>query len=122
MRKITYHDFTKFLKEEGYTSAEAWHLYWEMKKLDPKVRRWVVEWFYEGTYPAESVEGVTVPMMVNDGGMKPLNAFIAIDWLIKDPEAAKYALTHMVQPLPVKAPEELPEDKEEPVDDEGITE
>lgn len=124
MRKITYLEFTRFLREEGYTPAEAMHLYREMKKLSPKVRSWVIDWFNEGVYPADVVEGITVQMMVESGNLKPINAFICMDWLIKDPADAKYALTHVVQPLPVKPDEyesQLPADMEEPIDDEGIT-
>lgn len=121
MRKITYRDFSRYALNEGYTAAQTLNLYQEMKKLDPQVRSWMVNWFYGGGYPAESVEDVTVRLLVEEAEMKPLNAFIAIDWLKKDPAAAKYALTHAKAPLPMERTDALPEHMEEP-NDEGITE
>lgn len=121
MRKITYQDYARYLQSEGYSSAETRNLYEEMKRLDPQVRRWMIDWFYGGGYPADAIEGVTVQFLVEEVGMKPMNAFISMDWLKKDPEAAKYALTHAKTPLPMEKTDEMPEHMGEP-DDEGITE
>lgn len=37
-------------------------------------------------------------MLVEEAGLKPVNAFIAMDWLMKDPNTAKFALTHVKSP------------------------
>ena len=42
--------------------------------------------------PDEQVENVTVQELVDNLSMEPVNAFIAVDWLTKQPEEAKYAL------------------------------
>lgn len=54
-----------------------------------------MDWYFGAGYPADIIEGVTVQMLVEEAGLKPMNAFIAMDWLMKDPEAAKFALTHV---------------------------
>lgn len=118
MRRITYREFSRYTLGEGYTPAETLNLYKEMKRLDKQVRRWFIDWFYGGGYPAEVVEGVTVQMLVEEAEMKPLNAFIAVDWLKKDPEAAKYALTQAKAPLPMDRCEDAVEEPE----DDGISE
>lgn len=119
MKRITFREYARYLTGEGYSPAEILNLYEEMKTLDTQVRGWVIDWFYGGGFPQEIVEGVTVQYLVEEVGMKPMNAFIAIDWLRKDPAAAKYALTHARAPLPMEDAEN-PVDLEEPTDD-GIS-
>lgn len=119
MRRIAFREFSQYLIGEGYSPAEVLNLYREMKALDPQVRGWVIDWFYGGGFPKEITEGVTAQYLVEEVGMKPLNAFIALDWLKKDPAAAKYALTHARAPLPMEDAEN-PDNLEEPTDD-GIS-
>ena len=119
MRRITFREYSQCLTGEGYSPTEILNLYNEMKALDPQVRRWVIDWFFGGGFPGEIVEGVTVQYLVEEVGMKPMNAFIAIDWLKKDPDAAKYALTHARAPLPMEDADA--QDAPEEPNDDGIT-
>lgn len=116
MKRLEYKEFTRHLEQEGYTPTQTAHLFWEIKKMSPKVRGWFLEWFHCGEYPKDVVEGVTVQMLVEEAELKPVNAFIAIDWLLKDPDAAKFALTH-VKHLAVldenNVPDVLPEEPDE---------
>ena len=44
----------------------------------------------------EYIEGITVEYLVKNYGLKPVNAFIVIDWLKTDPQAAKYFMLKFV--------------------------
>ena len=91
MARITYKQFKKHLeKSQYYTGHEIRHLFNAVKQMDQESRQWVIEWIENGTYPNKAVEQVTVEELVKDFGYKPLNAFIAVDWLKNDPKAAKY--------------------------------
>ncbi len=107
MRRIAFKEFKEFLFEEGYTIAEMEHLYRAVKKFNPTVKKWFFDWFLGEGYPSDVVEGVTIKILIEEGQLKPINAFIVMDWLMKDPKAAKFALTN------AKAPLELGESNEE---------
>ena len=90
-KRISYREFKSFLKKSNYyTDKEIRHLFNSVKQLDKETRGWVIDWFHTGEYPSKEVEQVTVRTLVDDFGYKPLAAFIAIDWLKNDPQAAKY--------------------------------
>lgn len=120
MRRLAFRDFSQYMKEEGYNPSEILNLFWEVKKMTPTVRSWFLNWFYTGVYPADVVEDVTVQMLVDEAQMKPINAFIAIDWLLTDPEAAKFALTHVKHAAVLEednVPQTLPEEPNESIID-----
>lgn len=121
MKRIKYKDFVSILSEMDYSPADILHLYYEIKKMDPKIRNWFICWVEDGEYPSDRIEGVTVQQLVEEGGMKPINAFIMIDWLNSDPEAAKYAITHLKMPLSIEKANTIPDDMEEPENDDEIT-
>ncbi len=91
--KINKGEFLELFGDEGYSLWELEHLFYVVCKMDRKVRHWVIQWLMGKGYPKERLEGMSVGELVEKQGMKPLNAFIVMDWLIKDPEAAKYSLT-----------------------------
>lgn len=88
--KITFREFRDFLFEAGCSEAEVCHLYGAVRSMDPESRGWVIRWFCTGELPDAEVEGVTAGYLVEKCGYKPLNAFIVLDWLKADPQAAKY--------------------------------
>ena len=88
--RITYREFQRFMKQDGYTEKEIRHLFNTIRKMDRESRRWVIRWFHEGEFPKKEVEGVTVEWLIKELNYKPINAFIAINWLKEDPAAAKY--------------------------------
>lgn len=93
MNKVNKEEFFDLMENEGYTADELKHLFHVICCMDRKVRRWVLGWLRGEGYPRDRIEGVTVMELVENQGLKPLNAFIVMDWLIKDPDAAKYSLT-----------------------------
>lgn len=88
--KITFRDFRSAMLQDGCSEAEIRHLYGAVKAMDPESRGWVVRWFCTGAYPDTVVEDVTAEYLVENCGYKPINAFILLDWLKSDPQAAKY--------------------------------
>jgi len=88
--KITYREFQRFMKKDGYADQEIRHLFNTIKKMDKESRRWVIRWFHEGEFPKNEIEGVTAEFLMKELGYKPINAFIALNWLKEDPESAKY--------------------------------
>lgn len=88
--KITFREFRNFLCEDGCSEAEIRHLFGAVKSMDAESRSWVVRWFCTGELPEQEIEGVTARYLVDSCGYKPLNAFIVLDWLKTDPQAAKY--------------------------------
>lgn len=88
--KVTYKEFESYLKKDGYSAGEIDHLFHAVKAMDRESRMWVLRWFVNGTLPDIEVEGVTAGFLIEKCGYKPLNAFIVLDWLKSDPQAAKY--------------------------------
>ena len=98
--KMTRMEFESRMDGEGYSLRELKHLFKVVCEMDSKVRRWTVLWLLGRGFPQDFIEGVSVPMLVEEG-YKPMSAFIIMDWLIKDPEAAKYSLTRHASPMEV---------------------
>lgn len=84
-------DFYESMGGEGYSLRELAHLFRVVCEMDSRVRRWTLRWLLGMGLPKERIEGVCVPDLI-DEGYRPMNAFIIMDWLIKDPQAAKYSL------------------------------
>lgn len=96
--KMTHAEFESRMDGEGYSLRELKHLFKVVCEMDSKVRRWTVLWLLGRGFPQDFIEGISVPMLVEEG-YKPMSAFIIMDWLIKDPEAAKYSLVRHASPI-----------------------
>lgn len=93
MIRIKEEEFFTLMEQEGYTAEELNHLFRVIRDMDPRIHSWVRGWLKGDGYPEDRIEGVTVEELVEHQGLKPLNAFIVMDWLLKDPDGAKYSLT-----------------------------
>ena len=89
-KRLIYRDFKKFLLKDGYTESEIVHLFKAIKKTDADTRRQITDWFNGDGFPEDIVENITVNFLVTEYGMKPINAFLTIDWLKHNPQSAKY--------------------------------
>ena len=49
-------------------------------------------WVKNGREPDINIEGYSYTELVNNWGMKPIGAFITLDWLTREPEKAKISL------------------------------
>lgn len=96
--RMTCQEFYECMSDEGYTLFELGHLFRAVCEMSSRVRRWTIRWLLGMGLPKDSIEGVTVPFLVSEG-YKPMNAFIIMDWLEKDPEAAKYSLVRHTREL-----------------------
>ena len=95
MKKVVFRDFCAWLRACGYTDMEIVRLYDRIRDLDADIQGWVADWIGGKGYPQERIEGVTVAELTEKLKLKPMNAFIIMNWLRKNPDEAKYALLHM---------------------------
>lgn len=106
-RKITYKEFYRSMKEDGLSDSEIKNLFISVQEASASARAWVIEWFFGGGYPKEQVEGITATFLIEEYGMNPINAFLTLNWLQEDPQAAKYFLVKKhVAPMITDAVEE----------------
>lgn len=98
--KVKYREFYQYLSGNGCKDSEIRHLYGAVKAMDRESRQWFLVWFNRGIYPSRKVEGVTVKYLVEECGFQPVNAFIIIDWLKSDPDAAKYFVMKRSSTIP----------------------
>jgi len=95
--KLNFEHFTEMFKHD-YTSEQLKYLFGKLRTMDPQLRRDFLKWIFTGNYPETEIENVTVPLLVEKAGFKPINAFLIMDWLKKEPQTAKYMLTRRTAP------------------------
>lgn len=82
----------KLLKEEDYPTHMLEGTISKLNKLQPIVAESFESWLYQGKLPNIEIEGYTYSILVNDYGMKPVGAFLTLDWLCRDPQKAILSL------------------------------
>ena len=88
--KITYKEFKDQLRSGGYSDREIVHLFQAFKEMDNQSRLWVIYWVLANRLPEDEIQGVTARYLIEEMKYTPINAFIVLDWLKTDPQAAKY--------------------------------
>ena len=101
MMEIIYRQFKEKLLKMGYSEKEAAHLYGSVQEMDEQSRTWVKKWLNTGMLPRDEIEGVTAEYLIDEYKYAPLNAFIILDWLKSDPQAAKYFLLKAAVPAQI---------------------
>ena len=93
------HNFTmnketllNLLKEENYPAHMIENTIAKLEKLQPSVDAMFSTWVNTGKIPTVSIEGYTYSTLVRDYGMKPVGAFLTLDWLVREPERASASL------------------------------
>lgn len=76
------------LKEEAYPAHMIEKTLAKLENLQPQVALMFSSWVNTGKIPETSIEGFTFSILVNDYGMKPIGAFLTLDWLVREPERA----------------------------------
>lgn len=89
---VRYWEIRKYLLENGHTKREAEMVIAQLRKLDTPIKKLFITWFQTGNYPCESIEDTTVRELVECAKMTPVNAFLTLDWLKREPVLAKAAL------------------------------
>ena len=82
----------KLLKEENYPAHMVDVTIGKLNKLQPIVLDNFEAWLNEGIIPDIEIEGYSYRVLVNDYGMKPVGAFLTLDWLCRDPQKASLSL------------------------------
>lgn len=80
------------LKEEGYPSYMLDSTVEKLEKLQPEIMSAFLCWLSDRKVPSVTVEGFSFTDLTRDFGMKPIGAFITLDWLMRDPYKAIKAL------------------------------
>ena len=104
MRKINEKQFRAYMKKElHYSRDEIEHTLTAVEEMEPEVLNWLLDWMEGKGYPENPVEGVTVRDLIEKAelSLNPVSAFLAVDWLKKEPEAAKYSLSRRPENLEI---------------------
>lgn len=82
----------KVLKEQEYPEFMIENTINKIINFSPVVTKVFELWINNGREPNINIEGYSYTELVNNWGMKPIGAFITLDWLIREPEKAKTSL------------------------------
>ena len=80
------------LKEEGYPDYIVENTIVKIEHLQTQVSDAFNLWIKDQKEPSLSIEGYTFSTLVNQFGMKPVAAFLVLDWLVRDPQKATFSL------------------------------
>lgn len=81
------------LEKEGYPSYMIDNTINKLNNLQPIVAKQFDSWVDSGIFPDLSIEGISFVKLVQERGMNPVGAFLALDWLVREPETAKTSLS-----------------------------
>lgn len=79
----------RLVSEFGYPEHGAQLVANEIADLAPAIMREFEKWWALGVIPETEVEGYTLISLMRDYDLNPIAAFLTLDWLTKDPMAAK---------------------------------
>ena len=88
---------TKLLIEENYSAHLVESTIAKLNKLQPIIAESFDLWLNQGKLPDIDVEGYSYHILVNDYGMKPVGAFLTLDWLCRDPQKALLSLKNGIK-------------------------
>lgn len=86
-------EIIRILKEEGYPDFMLEKTTDKIEAFSSVVQKAFEEWCNNKQQPNIVVEGFAFTDLRTQWGMKPISAFITLDWLLREPESAKNALT-----------------------------
>lgn len=79
---------TSLLREQGYPEFMFERTADKVENLSPVLKDAFEQWVEYGIEPSFSVEGYSYQMLIEKYKMKPVGAFITLDWIIREPEKA----------------------------------
>ena len=82
----------EILKEEAYPEYMIEQTADKIENLENEVMEAFEKWYLDGIFPTIKLEGYSFQDLVDQFGMKPVGAFITLDWLKKEPGKASDAL------------------------------
>ena len=81
----------RLVEEFGYPEDGAHLVADRLNAMQPAVKRAFEKWWAGDTVQFE-VEGFTVERLAGTVGLKPIAAFLTLDWLVREPQKAKIAI------------------------------
>ena len=88
MKIIKYKDLLNYLiEEEGLTIPEALRTIRRIRQLDPRILKGIEAWI-DGDTPDLAFAGVSYADLVETEKMRPIRAFLFLDWLRREPAIA----------------------------------
>jgi hypothetical protein len=78
----------ELLKEQGYPAFMLDKTADKVENLSPILQEAFDCWVKCGIEPSFSIKGYSYSSLIETFGMKPIGAFLTLDWLIKEPEKA----------------------------------
>lgn len=85
-------EIIEILKEEGYPDFILEKTADKIEAFNPDIATRFSEFCTNGTLPEIEIEGYNYKRLTEEFGMKPVGAFITLDWLVREPKKAKEAL------------------------------
>lgn len=82
-----------------YTERQVFHTVWRLLHVDPEIQKAFVEWFKDGKEPRLKYAGISFAELRKYKKMNEFNAFLFMDELKRDPEAALNMLVANDAPL-----------------------
>jgi hypothetical protein len=82
----------RLMNEFEYPEQGAGMVAEQIAALVPPLRAAFSEWWETGTMPHVEVEGYTVERLRQEHSLNPLAALLTLDWLAREPEAARAAI------------------------------
>lgn len=80
------------LNEENYPAHMIENTINKLENLQPVISLAFTDWVFDGLFPSIVIEGYSYTILTNEYGMKPIGAFLTLDWLTRDPDKAVKAL------------------------------
>lgn len=93
---LKYNRIKSLICEMGYTEKQAKHAICELRNMDKDLKKAFLWWIRNNEQPTIEIEGVTHAELMENLQMNPIAAFLFMDWLKKDPVAAKRTIFHSV--------------------------
>lgn len=85
------------LREEQYPEYMIDKTVAKLENLAPDVKNAFQAWIQGADVSSFAVEGYSFANLVHEKGMKPVGAFLALDWLTKDPQEALACLQRRIR-------------------------
>lgn len=78
--------------EFDYSEDEAQRAVEKLKQCRPEIQTAFETWWKSGVIPDLQVEGFTLPGLMQKQNWNPIQAFLALDWLMINPKVARTVL------------------------------
>jgi hypothetical protein len=80
---------TRLVEQYGYSEAQARNTVTKLARSSEEIREAFWRWWQTGELDSPAIQGYTVKQIVDDHGINPVGAYLALDWLRRDPQQAR---------------------------------